>query len=147
MGTDYYPMTLIGLKVPKEKIIVEGEELRNNCKCEPKTDPSDYPEAKFCSKCGNKTRRAVKVDKPLFDGFRDYYNEDQKICGYSVEHDTDARNFFICLYTTGHVDWVNMSEIPNISEEAISKFEVDMESVGLWDKEQFGLWTILYCSY
>lgn len=149
MGADYYSMTVIGLKVPKEKIIAEEEELRNQCKCTPRIDPDDHPEAKFCIYCGNLIRRAVKVDKPLFDGFKDYWdwNKDQKICGWAVEHNTDAHSFYICIYTSGRIEHEEMSELPNTSEETISKFKADMESVGLWDREQFGLWTITYCSY
>ena len=146
MGVDYYAMTAIGLKVPRGRIIAEEEELRNQCYCKPKVNPDDYPDATFCPYCGRFIRKAIKVDKPLFDGFEDYYNEDQKICGYLVERDTDARNFFICLYTSGHTEG-KCTKIPDLSEEIITKFKADMESVGLWDKEQFGLWTILYCSY
>lgn len=147
MGADYYAMTIIGLKVPSKRIIVEEEELRNQCKCTPQVDPDDHPGAKFCIYCGKEIRRAVKVDKPLFDGFKDYWNRDQRICGWPVNHDTDARNFYIGIYTSSLVEHEKMSKMPNISEEVISKFKADMESVGLWDKEQFGLWTITYCSY
>lgn len=146
MGVDWYSMTCIGLKVPKEKVIVEVEECRNLCSCVPQT-PDNYPETKYCPKCGQLVRRLVKSDKLLFDIPEDYYNEESRIKGWEVKHDTDAYNFYICIFTSGLVERYKISSIPVITTETIAKFKADMESVGLWDEEQFGLWTVTYCSY
>jgi hypothetical protein len=148
MGADWYSMTCIGLKVPKGKVIEEVDEYRNLCGCVPQVDPDVYPEAKFCPNCGRLIRRSVTIDKPLYDAFAgDYYNDVVELSSWTVKHDTDAYNFYICIYTSGLVERYKRSDIPNISEEVLDKFKADMESLGLWDEEQFGLWTITYCSY
>jgi len=147
MGADWYSMTCIGLKVPREKIIIEEEELKNFCSCVPQTNPDDYPNGKYCPTCGKFIKRRVKIDKLLFDVPEDYYNEETKIKGWEVSHDTDARNFYICIFTTGHVRYEKMSPIPDVSEGTLAKFNADMRSIGLWDADQFGLWTVTYCSY
>lgn len=146
MGADWYSMTCIGLKVPKEKVITEIEEYENSCSCLPQT-PDTYPEAKYCRKCGRSIRRPIKVERPLFDIPEDYYNDKAEIKGWKVEHDTDACNFYICIFTSGHVEYSKLSSIPIITVGTLAKFKSDMESTGLWDEEQFGLWTITYCSY
>lgn len=149
MGADYYSMTCIGLKVPKEKIIVEVEEYRNLCYCNPQADPDDYPDAKYCPHCGRPIRRPTKTDKALYGSFANGYSNDgeTEIMGWPVMYDTDAYNFYICIFTSGLVDRNKMLPMPDVSEEILAEFNADMRSVGLWDKDQFGLWTITYCSY
>ena len=147
MSTDWYSMTCIGLKVPKEKIIGEIEEIRNLCGCKPQTNPDDHPGGKYCPDCGRLIRRPVKVEKPLFDIPEDYWNEETRIEGWLVKHDSDAYNFYICIYTSGLVEHNKRSDIPDTPKEVLAKFKADMISIGLWDEEQFGLWTVTYCSY
>lgn len=146
MSLDYYSMTCIGLKVPREKIIAEETEFKNHCSCTPQTTPNCYPDAKYCSDCGNPIKRPIKVNKPLFDGFTgDWYNEEVKLRGWVVAHDGGARNFFICIFNTGIVEEEKKSALPLIAEETLAKFNTDMRELGLWDKDQFGLWTITFC--
>jgi len=147
MGVDWYSMTCVGLKVPRDKIIGQKEETVNLCGCNPQTNPDDYPKGKYCPVCGRLIRRQVKIDKPLFDVPEDYYNEETKIKGWEVSYDTDARNFYICIFTTGHVEYEKISPIPDVSEGTLAKFNADMREIGLWDADQFGLWTVTYCSY
>jgi hypothetical protein len=147
MGADYYSATCIGLKVPKKRIVAEVEEYRNLCGCNPQTKPEDYLGAKYCPVCGRMLRRAVKIHKPLFGMPNDYYNNEARIKGWEVTYDTDAHNFYICIFTTGHVEHEKMSPIPLIAEETLAKFNADMREIGLWDADQFGLWTVTYCDY
>lgn len=147
MGMDYYSATCIGLKVPRNKIIAEKTEYRNLCGCNPQMNPKDYPGAKYCPICGRLVKRQVKVNEFLFNIPEDYYNEEIRIKGWEVSYDTDACNFYICIFTSGHVEYEKMSPIPLIAEETLAKFNADMREIGLWDAAQFGLWTITYCSY
>lgn len=149
MGADWHSMTCIGLKVPKEKIIAEVEEYRNLCHCNPQINPNIYPDAKFCPRCGRHIRKPTKIEKTLYGSFADGYSNDgeAKIVGWPVMHDTDACNFYVCIFTSGLVDRDKMSPMPDISEKTLARFNADMREVGLWDKDQFGLWTIVYCSY
>lgn len=147
MGADYYSMTVIGLKVPKDNIMNEIELLINRCSCNPQT-PNSNTSIKYCQHCGNLLNKSIKVEKPLFDEFNeDYLNEENTICSWPITYDTDAHNFYVCIYNSGHVEREKRSNIPCLSERIISKFKTDMKSVNLWDEEQFGLWTITYCSY
>jgi hypothetical protein len=147
MGADWYSMTCIGLKVPKEKIIREEDGYKNNCRCMPKIDPDDYPGARFCPHCGNHIKRAIKIEKPLFDIPEDYWNDKGEIKGWEIKHDTDACNFYICVFTSGDVIHDKRSDIPELSKETLNKFKTDMKSIGLWDEKEFGLWTITRCDY
>ena len=147
MSTGCYSMTCIGLKVPRRKIIREREKLKNQCCCKPQVDPNIYPGAIYCPYCGWYIRKSVTVSEPLFDMPEDYYNEETRIKGWKVEHDTDARNFYICILTTGYVEHEEKSPIPDISDEYMTRFISDMESAGLWDEDKFGLWTVTYCSH
>ena len=133
---------------PRGKIIEQKNELVNLCSCVPQIDSNDYPEATYCPDCGRPIGRLVKVDKPLF-GISKYYQNDKKskICGWPVMCGTDASNFYICIFTSGFVGDDKKSDIPTISGGIIAKFIANMKSVGLWDEEQFGLWTVTYCSY
>ena len=148
MGADYYSMTCIGLKVPRNKIIKEEEKIVNLCGCNPQTRPGNYLNAKYCPVCGRLIRRVVKEDKLLFDVPEEYYNDGKsKILGWTLMYDTDVSNFYICIFASGIIGGARKSDIPDVSEEIIAKFTADMQSIGLWDEEQFGLWTVTYCSY
>lgn len=150
MGFDCTAITAIGVRVPNHKIIEKKEKLINLCVCKPKT----YSENNemYCSGCGRYLKHKGVIHKPLFNwpedngSFNGTTKITRKICGWEVLYSSNERYFFICIFNSGHVDYEKMTEIPHISEKVIEEFKNDMKSVGLWDEEQFGLWTMTFWS-
>lgn len=148
MGADWYAATVIGIRVPKDKVVREETYFRNNCICKPRQrGPEVYPEASFCPTCGKLIRRKCVRDVVLFDGLTPWKNG-SSICGWPVYTGTDGMFFYIGVFVVevaGEYD--KKSPLPNISKDTVIKFRRAMEKAGLWDQEEFGMWTILTCSY
>jgi len=130
MGADYYPITVIGIRVPRSKIMDEKEVFNNHCICVPQTDPTKYPNAKFCPFCGRSLKRAFVKFTPKLSGVKEYDNE-SKLLGRPVSNDTDAENFFVGVYSSGMVDYQKREDIPDLSKKILAKFRKDMKSIGL----------------
>ena len=147
MGTDYYPMIVFGLKVPRDVIFENYVEPRNDCKCIPKKLSSDFPDFKFCPECGQHLGFPVKKRRPKeqFEGF-DYYDPDtRKIGGWPVLTDTDSYNFYIGYYAHHSFEYEKKLPFPDMSHE--KTFVEDMKRLGLWDKGEYGAWLVLEVSY
>lgn len=147
MTTQYYPITVIGIKVPKDKIIITKEVIKNECVCNPQVNPTRYLgtkyRTKFCSQCGRLLRRIHVESFPKFDSIKDK----GKVLEWPVANDTGAENFFIGVYSSGMVNYRHRGDIPDLSEKTVEKFKKDMKSLDLWDEKEFGIWTILCVSY
>ncbi len=146
MGTDYYAQTVIGIRVPRSKLIGEEVGYMNNCICTPKT----YSFTRYCPNCGRETKREVRTNKPLFQELADKqgYMEDMSLLGWPVRQDfSDAKHFYIGMHASGLVNHDSRMDLPDLSEDVIHEFRSDMNSLDLWDEENFGLWTILLCSH
>ena len=148
MSASWHAATVIGIKVPKDKVIREETYFCNKCICKPQIDPEIYPEAKFCPACGGYIKRKCIRNVVLFDGLIPWRKEGSSICGWSVYAGTDGRFFYIGIFIAeSEGDYDKKSPLPNISKDEMIKFRRDMEKAGLWDQKAFGMWTILYCSY
>lgn len=147
MGADWYAATVIGIRVPRDKVVREETYFHNNCICKPQVDPKTYPEAKFCPACGREIKRKCSRSIVLFEGFK-IWERDSSICGWPVYTGTDGIFFYIGIFiaeVVGECD--KKSPLPNIPKDKMTKFKRDMEESGLWDQEAFGMWTILNYSY
>ena len=130
MGVDYYSYAFIGQKLNKNKLyqetIVAGCNHQN-----PDT-------ANFCSVCG---KRAV-ID---FESLK----------GISAIESTDNTEIFLALNhhqvksgsSRGGENLAFRTLDSKAVEEAKTVLKELLEPYGLWDEKQFGLWTVLYCSY
>ena len=144
MGANWYAATVVGVRVPKNKVMREEIYFLNNCKCKPKVDPETYPEAEFCSACGRMIRRECIRDVAMFDGF-DPWDRRPSIDGWPVYTGNDATLFYIGIFVAEVVECEKKSPLPDLSK--LCQFIEDMKKIGLWDEEEFGLWTILNYSY
>ena len=144
MGADWYAATVIGIKVSKNKVMREEIYFLNNCKCKPKVDSETYPEAKFCPACGKYIKCECSRDITMFDEF-DPWEKNPNIAGWPVYAGTDGRSFYIGILVIETDGGDKRSPLPDLSK--LDKFKEDMKKIGLWDEKEFGLWTVLYCSY
>ena len=146
MGITKRAVTVIGVRVPRDKISHIVDKVKNLCTCSPQT-----ADVGFCPKCGmNLTKeyssRVLNDDVPIEE--EDYvavtmhgypiascWREDKHIYigafisstepAYSAEGADPVR----CPFSAAHID--------------VAKFETDMKEYGLWDEKEFGIWTIM----
>lgn len=148
MSSDYQPKVIFGLKLSEDKIITTSTITNNDCKCNPKINPSLYLDAKYCPYCGNSLHRLSKKYTAKFKDFDDPLNNDSlNIEGWPVTVGTDAEDFYVGFYVQegvyGHTGDLKC-DLPDMSK--MEQFKVDMKKVDLWDEKMFGAWIVLYLS-
>lgn len=146
MSTNYHAYAIIGLRVPKDKIIGTVTKHRNRCKCEPQTDPMS--EQKFCGKCGEILDLAYRADDLKF-GMNGWDLCKKGIKGWLVASDGDYEGYFYI----GIRKAVDRDEKPvgvrdtRTMDQQENKFKSDMIELGLWDPDEYGLWAVLQASW
>jgi hypothetical protein len=161
MGTDYYAITIIGVSLPDEDDLPR---LKTTVRKKAfKHDFSDDGDMEFHPKDGRKLwleeKVQVEVDKPLYVFQKeDYYSPEledgQQLIkiprGLSTARDTNAENFYVgFVLGTGSSnggDETVFSKLPDIG--ALRKqIEKLLKPIGLWEASEFGIYTVLRCSY
>ncbi len=140
MGVDYYSHALIGLKI--EKSVLYPKVLKRSCDCVTQ-------EGNFCQKCGKKWLVEAEDIHPEFD--------EEKLAGYEVVFSTDQEECFVACHNIS-TDSSRGKPKPQLAQMLLSAngelldgkslvFKQEMQRLGLWDENRFGLWSVLYCSY
>ncbi len=144
MGTNYYAYAIIGLKVPRDKIIGTKIVHKNKCTCEPQTDPTAGQ--KFCGKCGENLDRSYRVNDARFVAEECEIGE-ERIRGWPIVSEGEYGAFYIGIVKAYHK---NEKPIPIQDYRTLTvvgnKFKSDMEELGLWDPDAYGLWSVLQIS-
>ena len=158
MGTTKAAVTLIGLRVPVDQIVREEIIKVNKCKCTPKSDTGF-----FCQKCGMNTARSES--KYVLKDPEYFYEDEGKMGLFTKDHPTitvvgdwrygDKHLYIACFvshtaptYPAEGADPVCKHFSPsdeyfNNLQKDIITFTYEMKLHGLWNKDEFGLWTIL----
>lgn len=136
MGADYTAKAIIGLKIDPARLHVDHTV---------KAYPHDHPSTmNFDPQNGNPLWKIVKIPIDGFDEGK------EKLFGYELVFGTDDDSAFVCLfmvddtYSNGGNDEAMLKIPENLS---LHKAKMKADLGGLWDEEEFGLWTVLSCSY
>lgn len=162
MGVDYYANAIIGIKlpdtddIPPAKIYVRKKAFDH--------DFEDDGEMEFHPRTGQKLwleeKEEVEADYPsLIIDIEDEYlgsnpKPGQKIIslpyGLSTAYDTDQRSRFIgFVVETGSSNGSDeevFNHLPDI-DALKNRLKNFLEPLGYWNEEDFGLYSVLYCSY
>ncbi|KKM18477.1 hypothetical protein LCGC14_1665360 [marine sediment metagenome] len=145
MGVDYYAYAIIGLRIPRDKIIGTVTKHKNLCKCDPQTE--QMGEEKFCDKCGKLLDHTYKGDDPKF-GVGMWEIQEKGLKGWPVVSDGDYGNYFyIGIRKAYYADYKPVGiRDTGLLVKLENKFKMDMEKLGLWDPDAYGLWSVLQVS-
>lgn len=162
MGADYYANAIIGIKLPEKddippaKIYVRKRAFSHSFE--------DNGNMEFHPKTGKKLwleeKEEVEADYPslIIDVGDDYLGSKpepgQKIIsipdGLSTAYGTDQRSWFIgFVVETGSSnggDEEVFDHLPDI-DALKNRLKNFLEPLGYWNEEEFGLYSVLYCSY
>jgi len=129
MSTDYKAYTVIGVKIPEEKLHVTTKKRG----CSHKEAAS-----KHCAECGKPMWITAKEEIPAYIT----YQEDSQFAGLDgIDEGTDRDDIYV-----GEVLEHLFEKIPDI-EKLKEKIRLALEPLKLWDEKKFGIYTVLYCSY
>jgi len=126
---------VLGLRVPSEKVekILYKEERTQGCKCLLEKDNS----YKFCPKCGKEIRnRKIRINCEALDKLEimeNVRNGRDKFCVFCAKEATR-----ICGggFKKVDIDFDAVNEEKNLIKDVMSLF-------GLWNEEEFGIWSKL----
>lgn len=169
MGSDFYPKAIIGVRIPIEKVIKyeRGQKLKpldrlgsqhmGMHKTLPKCPEFDLlPGMKNCPYCGCALYEYYENTICLIPGL--HLNLDN--CGvqsyntWSMAISTQGHYLFIGFYVLegsqeddcAYIGLKHEIDIKDI-EYKKAQLSADLEKVGLWDENEFGLWLFMYNSY
>lgn len=169
MGADFYPTTLIGVRIPMDKIIKIEKGIRLKAYEDlPMSHKGDIegklacPEfeitntTKYCPHCGCNLYESYKNEVPLVPGL----HLDTRNCGHQkykewvMAYDSNKNYLFIGFYALegdqeGDCAYIGLKHKIDGIEIEIKKtlLETDLKKVGLWDEDNFGLWLFMFNSY
>lgn len=139
MGVDYYAQSIIGVKIanPRVKTIYRG------CK-------HTAGKGKFCAECGQPTFVESTELHPVIEKLE---NGSEKMTKLGLIWGTDQEEayvgFFKCETDSSRCGGARDSgkvALPDINIQELKK-ALQEELKELYNENNFGLWTILYCSY
>jgi hypothetical protein len=140
MGADYYSKSFIGQKVDEEKLRIPV--VKAGC------SHKNGPKVKFCPECGNKAW--ITVNESEID-LEDLAEKSGLELIYSTNSDETFLAFPEHYAKSGssncgeELDFKPLSD--NAVKDAKDALKTILEPLKLWNEADFGLWTILYCSY
>lgn len=139
MGVDWTSHTILGVKLNRDKC----RTIVQKSGCE-----HDLPDKsfEFCPKCGKQTFIGEEILLECLEDPGDWPD------GISQCTSTDYEDYFVgkIISSYNHEDSSDYSFMTAemhsllIFEETIKKI---LEPLGLWDKDQYKIWNVLYCSY
>jgi len=130
MSVNYYSYAVIGCQIPKEKLYQEKTIRIEH-------HHPVHPVDKYCSICGKELEETIVEEICIED----------KIDELEVVYSTDQEEIFIG-FSIGAKDGFEF-KFMDISNTLTMKEDVkkELEPLGLWDEEKFGLYVIQCCSY
>lgn len=138
MGVDYTAYQIVGCRIPAEKL--HRSETRPGCAC-----GKAKARAKFCPECGN--HATVTADVPIYG-----YEPGEDFGDLQSAASTDGEDVVFGLHvqevggwSSGDPNAVRLD--PSVIAAAREEVERALAPVGLWDPAEFGVWTLLHCSY
>lgn len=139
MGADWSAISVIGCRVSTDKLYVTT--TKKTC---------EHPFNKsfaFCPVCGKPATTASEEPQSFFDEGK------EKIQDFDVlfiDNGDDPPTYAVIgalIATNGDYEEPLLTPLPNDVGETKERLRQALEPLGLWDTDQFGLWTILGCSY
>jgi hypothetical protein len=133
MSTDYKAMTIIGIKIPNEKLYVTTH-IRG---CKHKE--TAY---KHCPECGKPMWISQKEDSPAYV----VYQDTDKFAGLNATTGgTDEEDLFVgkIFEAEPHTQFNVIPDFDKIKAEV----RLALDPLNLFDEKKFGIYTVLYCSY
>lgn len=133
MSTVYHSAVVIGCKISKSKVFFV-EQIRS---CDHSIDES----AKFCPECGKKVLKEKKGSIEQYDPWS------KTVCGLSTFFD-ERDDFIIIAGEFAETDYYSEPEM--LSVGAVQKASRILRRLlgpcNLWDKKEFGIYVIQWCS-
>lgn len=145
MGLTRSAVTIIGLQIPSDKIATECINYLNLCICTPQKISGN-----FCPECGRAVQRQYNRMKLNADTNIVERNGTLTIWNYpTVGNYYEDEYIYVGLIATATtpVYAAEMSEPVrvnlDINKLSIDTFKACMAAHNLWDKDRFGIWTIM----
>jgi len=141
MSTTYTAYTVVGIRIAEEDLEIKKELIKTRGCSHDIPDP----DTKFCSECGKpiwiekqKSHELIEPGDELFGVF-------------NIAWDTDYDHAFIGeLRKVGPYDDDSNKKFngfPSNFEDLKKELKKALDKHGLWNEDNFGVWTVLYCSY
>lgn len=133
-STNYHAASIIGCRINRDKLFFD-KKVRS-CDCA-------VPETKYCQQCGSKWWCTVAKAHPQ-------YNYDtRKFCDLEVFDNYYSEYVFIavasnCVDEETYVSDINMDTRPALFDALREEIKGILEPLGMW--ENFGIWTVMWCS-
>jgi len=157
MGTDYYPRTIIGVRLPwtklfkkewyKERVPYTQLPARHKERC----DSELHDTATFCPSCGCRLERehmrivalTPEVTYDNDEGDIEFHDWDVSRAG---EPDDYADIFIGFDFVEGEEHGVLLQIDVTAFDKKKARLKADLEEIGLWDDDSFGLWSFMFIS-
>jgi len=162
MGVDYTAKAVIGVSLPDKEDLPRA--IITSRKRAFEHNYVDDGSTEYDSKDGRKLwldeKEEVEADYPalVFDFYNCLYSSDLELgqrlieapegFKFAIKSGTDNNCLGVVVETgsSNGGDNVGFSVLPDIAEVE-TRLKSLLEPLGLWDKDKFGLYVILYCSY
>jgi hypothetical protein len=140
MGIDYSACSIIGVMIPNPYVKVQERGCHHAEK-----------KAKFCPECGKPMYEEQKRQHPIIEVLDDYRSE--KTTKLKLIWSTDQGEAYVGFFK-GESDGSRSGgaraglkvDLPDINIQEL-KSALRKELKELYNENNFGLWTVLYCSY
>ena len=149
MGITKRAVTVIGLRVKFRDITSVKVHIRNLCICNPLTPSTVY---RYCPTCGKELGRRAE-DINLEDICKELDDGTLSIKGYKVIGDWRTEEYGYISFFASKTYWAHTAEVVDAARARytdavfnvpiVRGFEYAMKELGLWDPDEFGVWTIL----
>ena len=156
MGFDYTAITIIGLRLRLRQLARSGVPDHTNC-----SEGSQF--GNYCNACGDPIQ--IKLDKIEWQSWVNLNPQ-----GYDIIPRLSVKGYSLCQSgdTNNPEEWIYLycaisersgprlynsddrAKIPHSLEELVSmknKMQTDLAETGLWNDDDFGIWTLMQISY
>lgn len=131
MGVDYVAYTIIGIRIPRDRIITETKE--RGCSCAVPVTST------YCPDCGNLAY--ITTYPPI-----DLYVPCETFAGFNIVDDPDNDEIYVGEFYK--VDEDNYEE--SLEFEAIERLKSSLKTKltphGFWDENEFKIWSVFSVS-
>ncbi len=145
MGADYSSYAVIGVRLNRDDFVTVSEKTVAGCNHE--------HDSKFCPHCGAPESRKTESSIDLLEDIEDLEGE-PKWNGLDLVFGTDHETVYLGIVCQG--SYSNGGDIDSFAElksdgsevsEIWNRLKSILEPLDLWYHGDFGLWSVLYCSY
>ena len=144
MGVDYYAKTILGVRIKNPICQIDTRGCTHK-------DPGIGIQARFCPECGKPMWEKSKGLHPALKDIDEVYENTDKL---GMIHSTDGEEYFVGFFfrntrssrcSEGHLSKIEITK--NFLDIGKTKNKLKEVLKDLYDEGEFGLWTVLYCSY